>query len=349
MNINTKAYQWAVIGAGPAGLAAVGCLIDRAVDPQSILWVDPEFKVGDFGKHWGEVSSNTTIALFTEFLQGIKAFNYHQCPESLLLDDKYPHHFISLKEVAKPLQWISQQLQSQVNSLSTTLEQLIIEDGYWKLETPNGNRYAEKVILATGASPKHLSIPEVATLPLSVGLKPHELAKHVKAEDTIAVFGSSHSAMIIIRNLIESGVKKIINFYQSPIKYALPMDGWILYDNTGLKGATAMWTRENISQRLHPKVERVLSNESNINKILPHCTQAIYAIGFKQRTPAVDNIDPKAYDKHCGIIAPGLFGCGIGFPRQVTDPFGNKELNVGLFKFMRDIKQCLPIWENYHL
>jgi hypothetical protein len=65
--------------------------------------------------------------------------------------------------------------------------------------------------------------------------------------------------------------------------------------------------------------------------------------------PSAEGVDVRQYDPTTGIIAPGLFGVGIGFPQKVTDPNGNVELNVGLFKFMRDIKRMLPLWEKYDI
>ncbi|MFV9972326.1 MAG: hypothetical protein AB8V06_02570 [Francisella endosymbiont of Hyalomma asiaticum] len=47
--------------------------------------------------------------------------------------------------------------------------------------------------------------------------------------------------------------------------------------------------------------------------------------------PSVEDIDVRIYDPTTGIIAMGLFGASIAFPRRVTDPNGNVELNVGLF------------------
>lgn len=44
-----------------------------------------------------------------------------------------------------------------------------------------------------------------------------------------------------------------------------------------------------------------------------------------------------------------VFGAGIAFPRRVTDPNGNVELNVGLFKFMKDIRHFLPLWLKYDI
>jgi len=36
---------------------------------------------------------------------------------------------------------------------------------------------------------------------------------------------------------------------------------------------------------------------------------------------------------------------GIAFPESVTDPEGNKEMAVGLWKFMRYLKRIVPDWK----
>ena len=54
-------------------------------------------------------------------------------------------------------------------------------------------------------------------------------------------------------------------------------------------------------------------------------------------------MDIDEYDTSNEIIAPGLFGVGIGFPLRSVDPLGNSEFNVGMFKFMRDIKNVMSL------
>ena len=66
--MDKKTYQWAVVGAGPAGIAAVGKLLDNGILAEDILWFDPHFKVGDLGLHWHNVSSNTKVKFFNDFL-----------------------------------------------------------------------------------------------------------------------------------------------------------------------------------------------------------------------------------------------------------------------------------------
>lgn len=51
-------YQFAVIGAGPAGIEAVSEL--AAADLFPILWIDPEFDCGEM-KHYRNISSNNDV------------------------------------------------------------------------------------------------------------------------------------------------------------------------------------------------------------------------------------------------------------------------------------------------
>ncbi|AJI50392.1 pyridine nucleotide-disulfide oxidoreductase family protein [Francisella tularensis subsp. holarctica] len=227
-----------------------------------------------------------------------------------------------------------------------------IAQGVWNLYSTRENYIAEKVVLATGFLAKSLNIHNfeiTKEIHLAKALAPSKLKNELCKGDNVAVFGSSHSAMIIIRNLLELGVEDVANFYQQPLRYAVNMGDWILYDNSGLKGETAKWVRENISQNLDSRVKRYLSTDEEINKHLHKYTKVIYAVGFEQRVPSVEGIDVRIYDPTIGIIAPGFFGAGIAFPRRVTDPNGNVELNVGLFKFMKDIKHFLPLWLKYDI
>ncbi len=344
-----KKYDWAVIGAGPAGIAALGVLLDSGISHSNILWVDPNFTAGDFGQHWGEVSSNTSVKLFTEYLTQIQSFNYQNCPKKFTFDTFKPEQFTALKWVAEPLQWVTQQLRSQVDTIEGIAEHFFVKAGLWNFSIHANDYQACNVILATGATPKSceqsIKVPEIS---LSVALNPALLQSKIQQEETVAVFGASHSAVIIMRNLLEAGVKQIINFYRSPLRYALSMGDWILYDNTGLKGETARWAHQNLSD-FHPNITRHLAHPENIEQYLPTCSQVVYATGFDQRAPKVANIHCQAYDNTHGIIAPGLFGIGIGFPKKVTDPNGHVELNVGLWKFMRDIQAMMPIWLRYPL
>ncbi|MCX7124606.1 MAG: NAD(P)-binding domain-containing protein [Gammaproteobacteria bacterium] len=349
MTTTQKTYEWAVVGAGPGGITSVGLLLDAGVCAQDILWIDPYFQVGDFGRLWGEVNSNTRVALFLKQLNSVQSFQYAAKSDSFALDKKDPNGFTELKEAAVPLQWVSDQLCKKVHTIKCNVKALTVEAGAWQLQTETNYFLAKKVIMATGSEPKSLDYPSVEKIDLVTALTPTELKKIIEKNDAIAVFGSSHSAMIAIRNLVEAGAQKIVNFYLSPLRYAVLMDDWILYDDTGLKGETAAWVRENISKNPLPQISRYLATPEHIDEHLPNCNKGVYTVGFQSRHISVQGVSLSQYDVSNGIIAPGLFGIGIGFPIEVFDPFGRREANVGVWKFLKNLKRVLPLWLEYPL
>jgi lysine/ornithine N-monooxygenase len=144
---------------------------------------------------------------------------------------------------------------------------LKVSNGVWSIGGENGNYAAKKVVLATGTIPKSLNIHNFEVteeIDLSTALTPSKLKQELKSDDKAAVFGSSHSAMIIIRNLLEAGVNDVANFYLEPLKYAVNMGDYTLYDNSGLKGETAKWVRKNISQNLDSRVKRYSSTQEHV-------------------------------------------------------------------------------------
>lgn len=343
-------YAWAVVGAGPAGMTAVGLLLDERIPAKDIVWIDPHFDVGDFGRLWGEVNSNTRVALFQDFLHGVASFDYEQRAQSFQLDEMDRNGFTFLKAAADPMRWVTQNLIKKITTQKTTVNALSEKNGAWELCCVNGEKItAKKVVLAIGSNAKSLNFADIVEIDLASALAPSQLKNKCDKKEVVAVFGSSHSAMIAIRHLVELGVSNIINFYQSPLRYAVLMDDWILYDDTGLKGETAKWVRENISQQPIPQVKRYLSTPENCDSHLPKCTKAIYAVGFERRHLSIPGIDLAQYDVSNGIIAPGLFGAGIGFPLRVTDPLGRQEWNVGVWKFLKNMRKTMPLWLQYDL
>ncbi len=53
VNVKDRKYEAVVVGAGPAGLAAVGNLLEQKKSP--ILWVDDRFNGGRLDRYYREV------------------------------------------------------------------------------------------------------------------------------------------------------------------------------------------------------------------------------------------------------------------------------------------------------
>jgi hypothetical protein len=346
--MNLPPFKWAVIGAGPAGIAAVGKLMDLGIDPASIAWIDPEFKVGDFGTKWRYVSSNTRVKLFTKFYMSCEAFQFSSAPTHFDIMNTDPNATCPLSLAAEPLQWITETLKKSVTSFEGYATHLKLTDRHWNITLDRSNILAKNVIVATGAEPKSLKLPNIHEVPLHTALNPEQLADTCHDQDVIAVFGSSHSAIIIIQTLLEScNVNKVINFYLEPLRYAVYFDDWILFDDTGLKGNTAEWARKNIDGKLPDKLLRIQSHKEHIETLLPACSKAIYATGFEKRHVHIEGMHGIEYNSKNGIIAPGLFGLGIAFPEARHDRYGTLEYRVGLWKFMEYLNHVMPVWLQY--
>ena len=348
-NATSKHFEWAIIGAGPAGIASIGQLIENGVKAEDILWVDPSFKVGDLAQYWSNVSSNTIVKVFSDFLNKCTAFNYAKRPTEFALDELSPLETCKLSYTIEPLQYVTKELQQIVHSVTTAVAKLELANHFWNLHTADNQLLkARSVIMATGATPcaGFLKQP-IEEIDMYNALDSNKLKLKVNANDTVAVFGSSHSAIILLRELLDLGVKQVINFYREPLKFAVPLESWTLFDNTGLKGTTAVWAREHINGQLPERLTRVVSDQANIEQIIPTCTKVIYATGFKPRLIEVVGCPDYKYNPHNGIIAPGLFGVGIAFPESTTDIYGNNELSVGLWKFITYLDRVVPLWLKY--
>ena len=341
------AYAWTVIGAGPAGIAAVGKLLDRGIAPEEIAWLDPAFAAGDLGAKWRSVSSNTQAGFFLSYLNDSPAFRYSAAPP-MPLGEVAPEETCALALVADPLVWVSEHLRERVTAFETTATALFLERRQWRIDTQQQQLTSTNVILAVGAVPKRLDYPQLSEIPVEVALDPEKLADETVDDATVAVFGSSHSSMIVLPHLLRHPIKKVINFYRSPLRYAVYLDDWILFDDSGLKGRAADWARENIDGVLPDRLERCWASSPDFEEKLAECDRVVYTVGFERRTlPETPQWGQLDYNPNNGVLAPGLFGLGIAFPARATDRYGYVEYRVGLKKFIDHLDAVLPLWLRY--
>lgn len=146
------------------------------------------------------------------------------------------------------------------------------------------------------------------------------------------------------------------------------MDGWILRDNTGLKGQAAQFAREQLEDSCLPKsdagrfirkIDTSSGKEDTAYKTeLPECTHIVHAIGYQRdalptltRNNGQSKLGEIEWDSEFGgfvdqqnEVVSGLHGAGIAFPERVVDPMGNVEHAVGFFKFMKFLKRVAPSW-----
>lgn len=114
--MTNKTFQWTVIGAGGAGIAAVGKLLDHNIKPHDILWIDPYFEVGDLGKYWKNIHGNTSVKYFLSFLNAAKSFNYKNACIDFDIKKISPEEKCTLYHMVEPLQWITDHLKNKVST-----------------------------------------------------------------------------------------------------------------------------------------------------------------------------------------------------------------------------------------
>jgi hypothetical protein len=337
--------QWAVIGAGPAGIAVIGVLTDFDVNHKDILWIDPEFKVGRLGKYYRNVPGNARAQSYVNFITGCTIFTQvdHTVTDSLL---SMPCTSVpTLQAVIDPLQGITDYIRTKVVSIEGEGDGWKKKQGAWEIRIDNKLIRAHKVVVATGSHPKQTMFTGVETLDLDYSLDKNKLASLVNENDSVGVIGSAHSALLVVRFLSEIGVKSIYNFYKHTIVYPTKIHGHIAWSALGIKGELAKWSKEKLETGALPNLIRIhqYSNEVLQSLVPQLCSKVIVASGY-ERNWLPGRIDYDSYDPHTGQVTHNLYGVGIAFPEKKIDAFGNVEWSVGLAQFMDYLKMIVPLW-----
>jgi hypothetical protein len=246
---------------------------------------------------------------------------------------------------------------------------------------------SRRLIFCTGASPNNdplpVHMPGIQNLDLDTALSPTRLAQVLSplGPTTIAVIGASHSAILVLMNLYRLAASskpdlRVRWLTRHPLRYAQEMDGWILRDNTGLKGEAADFARDNLEPETMAQsdVGRFITRidyekgdeEGTFEETLPGCNLYVQAIGYnadplpalktsggKEITPYFDhqkgsfNYVRESDDGTIGdlVKVPGMYGAGIAWPESVVDPHGNVEMAVGFKKFMNFVQRVGGAWD----
>ncbi|KAI9136282.1 pyridine nucleotide-disulfide oxidoreductase-domain-containing protein, partial [Paraphysoderma sedebokerense] len=370
-------YKACVVGAGPAGLATVANLLDSNTYP--ILWIDPTFNGGRL-QRYPMVPSNTKVSLFSKFAKVsptlnklCEMFKNDELLDPLMELNKLPQdkgcplgvalHMCAL--LTRHILTVHGGENGKVNMVKGWVKECELvyhfdfePEPFPSLPSPSFTSFTSKtLVLCTGSKPRSTSSTysphtflnpnkhAITPVCLDTALNPTILSQTITPEDTVAVVGSSHSAILVLKNLCElpeeSRPKLVKNFYRHDLKYAQGKESWILYDNTGLKGLAADWARHNLHDIEIPFLVRCpllhqkQSEKQIYAKELRGVTKIVYAVGYDRRNLPTFKVT-SAIPSEVPLPA---FGFGIAFPEQTIDPMGNKEMSVGMWKFMRYLKK----------
>lgn len=329
-------YEWAVIGAGPAGITTVAVLLELHINPATIVWIDPEFNVGRMGKYYRNVPGNLQTFRLTTYINGCSLFTEFPCPVRDTLFTYDPQEFQPLHIMIDPMIEVTNYLRKKINAVTATVSSLDNDSGYWKIFLQDTSIQVKKVILATGSHPKRLSfdIPEIS---LDLALDKETLAFLINSKDSIAVFGGMHSAILVLKNLHELNVHQIINFYSSQFFYGMP-------GTLGLEGITARWAKQHLENNLPENLIRVCNSQDNLNTYLPCCNKVIYAIGYERNSILVNGKTELSFDINTGIVDHRLYGIGVAFAPFATLENGKTYDLNGFNTYLGYAKELVPKW-----
>lgn len=327
-----KCYDWAIVGAGFAGITALAVLIDSGVEPSTITWIDPEFNVGRVGKYYRDVPGNVQTNHLIEYVENCPFFKYINSSSLNALYTYPAEEFQRLHVIVDPLMDFTAYLQNMVVPIKNTVTSLARIDDYWALESSDGVIHAQKVILAIGAQPKRLNY-DIPHISLDDAFDKNKLTQYLSAADCVAVFGAMHSAILVLKNLSECFVKHIINFYLQDYFYGAP----------GLEGVAAMWAKDVLEQDPPTNLIRVVNTAENREIMLPLCTKVVYAIGYESNKISINGSSDVTFDEHTGIIDENLYGIGIAFPPTALFN-GQKIAKNGLCTYLVYAKKLIPRW-----
>lgn len=414
MATHTTPYEAVVVGAGPAGITCVGNLLARKLSPilwvddgfdggrinRMYREVPSNTKVKLF------MDFATGVEPFQNIISGDEAVDMGGTDDKLrymrALDQDKGCRLSNAADMALILTKglkktrgveteygrVSSAVLDEEFSPSPSTRWTVHLDNTYLATTSNQTSTAvtKRLVFCTGSSPNNsplpVYVPHLRNLDLDTALSPSRLRAALASEGptTISVIGASHSAILVLMNLYNIAASskpdlRIRWFTRHPLRYAQEMDGWILLDNTGLKGDAATWAKENLEPETFDKsdvskyIERISyeagDEQGTFEERIPGSQFYVQAIGYSRnplptlKTSSGKEITPQ-FDHEKGSFdyvrekgsgapdelsrVPGLFGAGIAFPERVKDPHGNVEMAVGFGKFMNFVKRVVNDW-----
>ena len=293
-----------VIGCGAAGLLLLYNLQKQGVSPEQVIVIDPTLCGGDLQDKWYPVRSNT---LWSQLLTAVPYPG--GLPERWsFLDPSQP---CSLRHYIQYLKEVVQSYLNRCDVHCTSATKVYHEENQWFIQLKVGPSLKATILLvATGSDPKHLNLP-YPSIPLPVALNQERLGEYVKKDDHILVFGTAHSATLIVRNLVDCGAT-VTNFYATAKPFYFDRDG----DYDGLKQDAAEIADKILSNQLPVRMVSI-QDTANLIRQTKKVNGVVYAIGFESRNP----FGLKDYDGEPGKLneVPNAWGFGIAYPNRAPD------------------------------
>ena len=322
-----------IIGYGIAGQLLLLELLQRGKSRKNIIVIDENFLGGALVTKYGSVMSNTpwwkTKNAMKEYLEWSRD-TIGKYDEKYNEKDCMPVRDIGkvCLEVANYASYGVKKICGKVTSISSD------ENGEWKIKYTTGIISCKKVFFAHGAEEKVLDIP-IPIIPLHLALDKSSLEAIIKkGEDSVVMFGTSHSGTIVLKHLEDLGIETVA-IYNTVKPFLFERDGE--YD--GLKEGSATIADE-ILEGKYKNIELVSMNNSiEVCKRLAKCTKVIYCIGFEVREIGNLSFDYDAVSAKLRAYK-NAWGYGIGFP-GITEIDKKVYKDVSVLSFQQQIRNTL--------
>ena len=313
-----------ILGCGVTGFLLLYNLQKQGVSPEQVIVIDPTFLGGDLCEKWCCVRSNTT---WQQLLDAVShpvnplPEHWSSIPSGSPCSLRYYVDY--LREIVKPYMAKCE--------LHSTYATNVVYEGNWKITLKTKVEVVADVLLvAVGSEPKQLDLP-FPSIPLAAALNPEKLATLVKKDDKILVFGTAHSATIIVKNLVDLGAK-VTNFYATSKPFYFDRDGE--YDGIKQDAATIA------DKILSGELPVTMVSTQDLTGAIRHTRNVdavIYAIGFQAR----DQFGLKDYNPQTGQLTanPNGWGFGIAYPNQAADGI---HFDVSIPAFQVHIERQMP-------
>lgn len=322
-------YTYGIVGFGISGQLALCELLHRGVPAAEIVVIDETFLGGDLATTYGSVLSNTQ---WWKTKQALERYMPHSKePLEEVAKTYTPEQCTPVRVIAKACLATALCYGEKVTKRRATLTSYTQVEGGWQIPL-SPPVICKTLILCTGGFPKTLPL-DLPSIPLPIALDSDQLKHHITPKDTVIVFGTSHSGILVLDAILGLGAKAIGVHKGTRIAEFADEGAY-----SGLKEKSAELARTFLT-RPPPNLSFVSwNNPLELHKALCLATKAVYAIGFQQR---LLNSEHSAYQEQTAEIQPNLYGFGLGYP-GVTVLEGKRYEDVSVLSFQEQLDKCLP-------
>ena len=332
--------DYIILGGGLSGIITLS-IIHNKYPSKTIGWIDNNnFTGGDLVKY-PEVPANTPYPVLVKFIEKIyNNINFARSSDEIcnLVDNG----IFKLKCLAKELKIISNHIRTlkNVTMINDYINRMEYIDNTWGVYGELNNYSSTRVVICNGSIHKKLNY-NIPAIPVEIALNPEKLRKLDIKNKKLAVFGNSHSGILILKNLYDLSCNHVTNIIKTSIKIPYMDENNIeIYQESGIRGVGLEWANKFM----------VPENKTNI-KIVKYTDfdqasydYVIYSIGLVRRNLSIKiNDTPLIIDpafNETGLLSKNLYGLGVAYPEYYILN-GDTEYKVGIGGFFQRATKIL--------